>query len=101
MYAAQRSSDKALTVMVINKTTGDLTSPLSIAGLPASTAAQVYQYGAGQPRRHRRTWPTSASAAAQSTLTFPAYSITELVIPAGRHRPPAALRPRAADRRRT
>ena len=36
VYAAQRSSDKALTVMVVNKTGEDLTSPLSAS--PDSTA---------------------------------------------------------------
>ena len=46
VYGAQRSSDNAITVMVINKTYGSLTSTLSLENFTASsnTTAQVYQY---------------------------------------------------------
>jgi hypothetical protein len=46
VYGAQRSSDNAITVMVINTTYGSLTSTLSIENFAASsnTTAQVYQY---------------------------------------------------------
>jgi len=81
VYAAQRSSDQAMTVMVVNKTTGDLTSPLDIAGLPKSATAQVFQYGQADPTKINRL-ADQTLAGGQASMTFPAYSITELVIPA-------------------
>ncbi|MEW2120199.1 glycoside hydrolase family 44 protein [Streptomyces sp. NPDC005474] len=83
VYAAERSGDHATTVMVINKTTGDLTAPVSVTGsaaLPA--AAQVYRYGQADPAaiQHPADQPLSGGS---FTATFPAYSITEYVIPAG------------------
>lgn len=79
VYAAQRRTDGALTVMVINKTTGDLTAPLSIKGA-GDAAAQVYRYGQADTTAiaHR---PDQAITAGTATMTFPAYSITELVVP--------------------
>ena len=46
VYGAQRSSDNAITVMVINKTYGSLTSTISLENFTAAsgTTAQVYQY---------------------------------------------------------
>jgi hypothetical protein len=44
VYAAQRSSDKALTVMVVNKTGGDLTSPLAVVGFDNAGPAQRLTY---------------------------------------------------------
>lgn len=80
VYAAQRSTDDALTVMVVNKTTGDLTSPLSIAGVPTGAGAQVYQYGRANPSAITHL-PDQQISDGTATMTFPAYSITELIIP--------------------
>jgi hypothetical protein len=45
VYGALRTSDNAMTVVVINKTYGDLTSTLSLTGLPSTvTTAQAYLY---------------------------------------------------------
>jgi Glycoside hydrolase family 44 len=93
VYAAQRTCDHALTVMVINKTTGDLTSPLSITGLAPQASAHVYQYGQGDTAAIE-TGPDQAFSNGQATMTFPAYSITELVIPARSLSPAAAHLPR-------
>src|SRR6202000_1030668 len=41
IYAAQRSSDHAVTIMVINKTTSAATSAISLASLPLLSSAQV------------------------------------------------------------
>jgi hypothetical protein len=81
IYAAQRSSDGALTAIVINKTHHALTSPLTVTGLAASATAQVYQYGQAEPAAivHR---PAQAFRNGAATVTFPAYSITEFVVPA-------------------
>nr|WSX74966.1 cellulose binding domain-containing protein [Streptomyces sp. NBC_00899] len=83
VYAAERSTDHATTVVVINKTTGDLTAPVSVTGgtgLPAT--AQVYRYGQADPTaiQHPADQPLNGGS---FTATFPAYSITEYVIPAG------------------
>src|SRR5579884_482636 len=80
VYGARRTSDGALTVMVVNKTTGDLTSPLSIAGLRPNATAHVYQYGQANTAAIS-TLPDQAISRGQTSMTFPAYSITELVIP--------------------
>ncbi|MGW3356800.1 glycoside hydrolase family 44 protein [Streptomyces bungoensis] len=83
VYAAERSGDHATTVMVINKTTGDLTAPVSLtAGTTLPAAAQVYRYGQADPTaiEHAADQPLGGGS---FTATFPAYSITEYVIPAG------------------
>lgn len=84
VYAAQRRRDGALTVMVVNKTGGDLASPLSLARLNGSGTAQRFTYGpadlgtivhgADLPVRHGRV-----------EATYPANSITLLVLPARGH----------------
>jgi hypothetical protein len=83
-----RSSDNALTIVVINKTYGDLTTTLSLANFTtASTTAQGYLYSnanlnaiAAQPTV-TLTPPVSGSTASTITTTFPAQSITLLVVP--------------------
>ena len=75
-------SDKALTLMVVNKTGGDLTSPLSVAGFDYAGTAQRFTYspadlGADRARRRSRGEQWAAS-----TATYPANSITLLVLPA-------------------
>ena len=89
VYAALRTSDNSITVMVINKTYGSLSSNLSILNFTAaaSTMAQVYQYSdanlsaiAQQPAL--AVTPLSGSGATSTvSYTFPAQSITLLVIP--------------------
>src|ERR1700685_1879875 len=44
IYAAQRSSDNAVTILVINKTTGALSSAIAIANVSLPSTAQVYTY---------------------------------------------------------
>ncbi|WP_149263677.1 glycoside hydrolase family 44 protein [Actinomadura sp. K4S16] len=82
VYAAERSSDKALTLMIVNKSlTDDLTSTVSIAGRSGSAAGRVYRYsGADQSAIVRA--PDVAVGADGFTSTFPASSITLVEIPA-------------------
>ena len=96
IYAAQRSSDGALTAIVINKTHHALASPLTVSGLAASATAQVFQYGQADPTAivHR---PAQAFSNGSATVTFPAYSITEFVVPASGLAPAAAHLPRATS----
>ncbi len=82
IYAAQRSSDNALTVMVINKTASALTSSISLTGFaPASTAA-VYRYSGALFGAIERA-ADQAVTAEGFNATLPANSITLLVIKPG------------------
>lgn len=89
VYGAQRSSDNAITVMVINKTYGPLTSTLSLQNFAAgsNTTAQVYQYSnaninaIAQQTPVTVTPPAGGSTSSTLSYTFPGQSITLLVIP--------------------
>ena len=79
VYAAQRSRDGATTIVVINKTSSALRSPLSLRGV-ASPRAQVYTYSTadlGHIVRHASV----AVSGHTLTRTYAANSITLLVLP--------------------
>lgn len=88
VYGAQRTSDGAITVMVINKTYGNMTSTLSLPGFTTSaTTAQDYTYSSAnlaaivtQPSV-TIVPPSGGSTASTMSATFPAQSISLLVIP--------------------
>jgi len=88
VYGAARASDDALTVMVINKTYGALDSTLTLDNFTSSTGmAQLYQYSnanlasiVAMPSV-AATPPAGGSTASTISATFPAQSITLLVIP--------------------
>jgi hypothetical protein len=87
VYGALRSSDGAVTVMVINKTYGSLTETLNLANLTATGQASAYLYSnanlaaiVAQPAI-TVTGPTGGGTTSTLTTTFPAQSITLLVIP--------------------
>jgi hypothetical protein len=90
VYAGQRTSDSAITVMVINKTYGPLTSTISLENFSAAsgTTAQVYQYSNANlnaivPQAGVSVTPPVASGTTStiSSYTFPAQSITLFVVP--------------------
>jgi hypothetical protein len=88
VYGAYRSSDKAITVIVINKTYGALTSTVSLANFRSSSGtAQAYLYSnanlnaiVSEPAV-TITPPASGSTTSTITTSFPAQSITLLVLP--------------------
>lgn len=80
VYAAQRTSDSALTLMIINKTNGALTSTLSLSGFTPSGNAQVYRYSAVDLNTIQHL-PNQAVSASGFSASYPANSITLLVIP--------------------
>lgn len=80
IYGAQRSGDKALTLMIINKTAKDLTSSLSLAGANPKGNAQVYTYSSANLKAIVRQADLPVSASGFSA-TYPANSITLLVLP--------------------
>jgi hypothetical protein len=88
VYGAQRSSDGAITVMVINKSYGPLTSTVSLENFAGtSTSAQVYLYSnvnlnAIVPQAAATvTLPSGSGTTGTISYTFPAQSITLLVVP--------------------
>lgn len=92
IYGAVRSSDGALTLVAINKTANDLSSSLSLANFTPGNTAQVYQYSSANLNAIVRgaDLPVTASG---FPYTYPAYSITLFVIPAGSGTPPQVAAP--------
>jgi len=82
IYAAERTSDHMLTVLVLNKSFGDLSG--SIALTTPATTAQVYQYSnanlAAINHLADTTLTTNAGSPSTVTATFPAQSITLFVM---------------------
>jgi hypothetical protein len=91
IYAAQRSTDNTVTVLVINKTTAAIASAISLANLSLPSSAQVYTYSAANLTSivHAADTPIANSSVSYS---FPGYSAVMFVI-----QPPAAPPPPAAD----
>lgn len=82
IYAAQRSSDHALTMLVINKTATALTSPVTITGLSLPTTAAVYRYSAANLNAIMRVADQPLTSSGFSAL-YPANSITLVVMTPG------------------
>jgi len=88
VYGALRTTDNAITIVVINKTYGSLTSSLSLFGLLSpTTTAQSYLYSNANlasivgPTAVTLT-PTSGTVPwTIANYTFPAQSITLFVVP--------------------
>jgi hypothetical protein len=81
IYAAERTVDGALTLMIINKSTQGLTSSVALSGFTPASTASVYRYssanlGSIAQAADQTVTPTGFSA------TFPASSITLVVVPA-------------------
>lgn len=80
IYAAQRSSDNVVTIMVINKTGTELSSTVGLGGFTPTAAAQVYRYSAANLNGIVRL-PDQAAPATGIAMTFPPNSITLLAVP--------------------
>lgn len=80
VYAAIRTKDHALTVMIINKTGGALPSTMSVAGFSAAAKAAVYRYSGAHAKSIVRGSALPVKSGRLST-TYPANSITLLVLP--------------------
>jgi hypothetical protein len=84
VYAGKRTADQAITVVVINKTYGDLISTLSLANFTPTAPAKVFLYSAAnlsailaQPNVDP-TPPPQGSLTSTLSMRFPAQSITLL-----------------------
>ncbi|HMR65436.1 MAG TPA: glycoside hydrolase family 44 protein, partial [Anaerolineae bacterium] len=82
IYAAQRAGDFALTLMIINKSSNELTSQVNLAGFNPASSGQVYRYSATNLNAIVRQ-ADQVSGPAGFTATFPAASITLIVLPPG------------------
>jgi hypothetical protein len=82
LYAAQRSSDGALTLMTINKTGQSLTSTVTLSDFQPGATAQVYRYSAADLAAIVHE-PNQVVMAGGFTAVFPANSITLIIIPSG------------------
>jgi hypothetical protein len=87
VYGALRTADNTVTVMVINKTYGDLTDTLSLANFTPNGPAKAFVYNSAnlaaivaQPNL-TVTPPATGSTTSTLSTTFPAQSITLLVVP--------------------
>ena len=80
IFAAQRV-DSALTVLVLNKTTGDISDSISLANFTPAGTAQVWQYSQANLTGIVRQTSDINVSGNSLTATFPAYSMTLLVIP--------------------
>lgn len=78
VYAARRSSDNALTIMVVNKSGGSLTSSVNLNGANVATA-QVFRYSAANLTAIQHL-PDQAIQTDHFSHTFPTNSITLFVI---------------------
>jgi len=88
VYAARRTADHTVTVMVINKTFGDQRADLSLDHLKVKWPAKVYQYSSADLTQIRALPAVTASspgkkanASVLKDQLFPAMSITMYAIP--------------------
>lgn len=80
IYAADRTNDGALTLVIINKTSKNLTSNLSLKGFNPGAKAQVYTYSEANLRAIVRQSDLAVNTAGFGA-TYPANSITLVAIP--------------------
>jgi len=79
IYAAQRTSDNAVTILAINKTTSPISSAITLANVGAPSAAQVYVYSAANLKAIVQS-SSGAIAGGSLPYTFPGYSAVMFVV---------------------
>jgi hypothetical protein len=89
VYGALRSSDGALTVVVINKTTTAIQTGLTLANFNAAGGAAVYTYSNANLSQITTGAPVTVASNAVN-YTFPAYSVSVFVFTAASGTAPAA-----------
>ena len=80
IFAALRH-DSALTVLILNKTASAITDSVSLSDFAAAGTAQVWQYSSANLAAIVRQTPDLSVAGNSVSTTFPAFSMTLLVIP--------------------
>ncbi len=80
IYGAQRSSDGTLTLVVINKTTGDLTTAINLTNFSAGSSASFYTYSNANLQAIVEQ-PALTVANSAVSATFPAQSASVITVP--------------------
>ena len=81
IYAAQRSTDSGLTILVVNSASTTQTSTLTLSDITVSQPVLVYQYTSANASKIVQLSPLAP--ASSLTVAFPAQSLTMLVVPSG------------------
>lgn len=79
VYAARRSADGALTIMVVNKSGAAQTSALQLSGYDAALTASAFRYSTAQSGAIQQLPPQSVTGTG-FTATYPANSMTLFVL---------------------
>ncbi len=79
IYGAQRSSDGALTMVVINKTTAAIDTKLTLSNFKGATSAALYNYSKSNLKEIKNLGQVSIKSNVLS-YTYPAYSATVIVV---------------------
>jgi hypothetical protein len=79
IYAAQRSSDNAVTILAINKTTAALAGSIALSNLSLPPSAQVYTYSQASLTSIVHA-SDAAIASGALTYTFPGYSAVLFIV---------------------
>jgi hypothetical protein len=95
IYAAQRNSDGAVTIVVINKLKTAQTGNVALAGFTPNGAAKVYRYSEANLNQIVRLADVSASGGSLANVQFPASSITLFVLNEGAPGPTSTPSPTA------
>lgn len=80
-YAAQRTADNKLTVMLVNKGTGDQDVQVKLANFAAGSMPEVWQLTGATSRIQSLPSNAAALISNQLSLTLPAQSVTLAIIP--------------------
>lgn len=81
VYAATRSIDSALTVLLLNKTADTVTVPVNVSGYAAGKTAGIWQYSPKDLTRITKGNDLPVSDAGQLRVTLPPQSMTMAVVP--------------------
>jgi Glycoside hydrolase family 44 len=79
IYAAERSTDRALTIVVINKTTAEIQTNVKLSHYTPVGAAEVYRYS-GANLKQITAQGVTPIVAGEISYNFPAYSATVFVV---------------------
>lgn len=80
VFGAQRTSDSAVTLMIINKGGATISAPVTISGITPASAAQVYRYS-GSNLNAITHLSDQAISSSSFTTSYPANSMTLVIVP--------------------
>ena len=87
IFGARRTSDGALTLMIVNKTSGDLSVPIAFSNFSINSPVHLYRYSASNLNAIQDLGSQTTSPSGIPAATYPANSISLLVIPPNSNTP--------------